>query len=287
MSVFSRRVAVPAIAVVAAAAIGLTDWPVGWAFWVEHPLDAALVGGLLVVLLTVAILDTYLRWRESRRWGSVGHVAAAEFSHVFDQAAQTMLSLLAFDLPRARQEIETALAEPRARAQMLLESLSNAPSGIELAELLLRQRDPDDPGDDGWQRERLNVLVRDTEWLQGAHETLVAVSALQLALISRWVSSFAIVNDDAHLVRVERALRLTEAARTLDSSLGMLFVREDRTTANLENAMRRWSSLVASYRREANYWYLRYQQGAEVPDIGPRRREAERDRELALPGDRP
>ena len=72
-----------------------------------------------------------------------------------------------------------------------------------------------------------------------------------------------------------------------DSSLGMLFVREDRTTANLENAMRRWSSLVASYRREANYWYLRYQQGAEVPDIGPRRREAERDRELALPGDRP
>lgn len=256
-----------------AVAISLTDWPLGWHFWLDHPLDAALVAGFLVVLVTAAALDTYLRSRESRRWRSVGRAAAAEFSHVFDQAVVGMLSLLGFDVPRPRQEIESALAEPRARAQALLDLPPGDPAG-----LLQRQRDPADRGDDGWQRERLEILIHDAEWLKGCHETLVAIGQLQLALISRWVSSFAILNDDGHLARVERALRLIEAERALDSSL--FVVGDDRTEAQTDDAIGQWSSLVADLRREANYWYLRYQEGAEIPDIGPRRREAERDREL-------
>lgn len=275
MSTALRRFVWPIVAVAGAVAISLTDWPLGWHFWIDHPLDAALVAGLLVVLVTVAALDTYLRSRESRRWRSVGRAAAAEFSHVFDQATIGMLSLLGFDVPRPRQEIESALAEPRARAQALLDSSPRKPEG-----LLQRQRDPADPGDDGWQRERLEILIRDAEWVKGCHETLVAIGRLQLALISRWVSSFAILNDDVHLLRVERALSLIEAERALDSSL--LLVGDDRTGAQVDDALRRWSSLVADVRGEANYWYLRYQEGAEFPDIGPRRREAERDRELDI-----
>jgi hypothetical protein len=164
------------------------------------------------------------------------------------------------------------LARPRARAQALLDSPPGDPEA-----LLQRQRDPADPGDDGRQRDRLEILIRDADWLGGCHETLVAISRLQLALISRWVSSFATLNDDGHLARVERALGLIEAERALDSSL--LLVGDD-TTGRLDDALRRWSSLVSDFGGEANYWYLLYQEGAEVPDLGPRRREAERDRRL-------
>jgi hypothetical protein len=197
MSTAFGRFGWPILAVAGAVAVGLTDWPLGWHFWLDHPLDAALVGGLLVVLVTVAALETYLRSRKSRRWRSVGRAAAAEFSHVFDQATVGMVALLGFDVPRPREEIESALAGPRARARALLDSRPADPEA-----LLRRQRDPADPGDDGWQRERLEILIRDADWLRGCHETRVAISRL-LALISRWVSSFAILNDDGHLARVE------------------------------------------------------------------------------------
>jgi hypothetical protein len=273
MAAAFRRFGWPILAVGCAVAVGLTDWPLGWQFWLDHPLDAALVAGVLVVLVTVAALDTYLRSRESRRWRSVGRTAAAEFSHIFDQATLGMLSLLGFDAPRPREEIESALTEPRARARALLDLRSGDPEA-----LLRAQRDPADPEDDGWQRERLEILIRDAEWLKGCHETLVAISRLQLALISRWVSSFAILNDDGHLARVERALSLIESERALDSSLRL--VGDDQTRPRLDDALGRWSSLVSDFRGEANYWYLLYQEDAEIPDLGPRRREAERDREL-------
>ncbi len=264
----------PIVAVAVAVGVSLTDWPLGWHFWLDHPLDAALVAGLLVVLVTVAALDSYLRWRESRRWRSVGRAAAAEFSHILDHAVLGMVSLLGFDLPRPRHEIELALAQPRARAQARFDS----PPGDPVEDLLQRQRDPADRGDDGWQRERLEILIHDAEWLKGCHETIVASSTLQLALISRWVSSFAILNDDAHVARVEHALHLIEAQRALDTSLSL--VGDDTTGTRLDDAIGRWTRLAADLRRESNYWYLRYQEGAETPDIGPRRREAERDREL-------
>ena len=36
----------PALALVLAVGVSLTDWPLGWSFWVDHPLDAAIVAGL-------------------------------------------------------------------------------------------------------------------------------------------------------------------------------------------------------------------------------------------------
>jgi hypothetical protein len=259
----------PAVAVVSAVAAFLTDWPLGWRFWVDHPLAAALVAGALIILLTVAVVDAYLRSRESRRWHSVGRVAAAEFSHIFDQATLGMVGLLGFDPTRPRPEIESALAGPRGIAQRLL----GEPVGLDPEELLLRQRDPTDPVDDRWQRDRLTVVMRDPAWIKGCHETLVAIARLQLEIISRWVSSFALLNDEEHLARVERALRLIEAERALDSRL--LLSSDQPELA--EGVPQQWSSLVADYRTEANYWYLLYQASAEVPDLGPRRAEAERD----------
>jgi hypothetical protein len=280
MAATVRRFGWPFVAVGVAFGISLTDWPLGWQFWLDHPLDAALVAGLLVVLVTAAVLDAYLRSRESRRWRSVGRAAAAEFSHIFDQATLGMVSLLGFDLPRPRHEIELVLAEPRARARTFFESAPGDPVEV----LLQRQRDPADPGDDGWQRERLEILIHDPEWRKGCHETLVASSTLQFALISRWVSSFAILNDNAHLARVEHALHLIEAERALDTSIAL--AGDETTRIYIDDAIERWSSLTVHLRRESNYWYLRYQEGAVVPDLGPRRREAERDRELDTNRDR-
>jgi hypothetical protein len=94
------RYAWPIAAVATAVAVSLTDWPLGWSFWVDHPLDAALVAGAVLVFVTATVLDAYLRSREARRWRSVGRAAAAEFSHVFDQATIAMLGLLGFEARR-------------------------------------------------------------------------------------------------------------------------------------------------------------------------------------------
>jgi hypothetical protein len=31
-----------------------TDWPLGWSFWVEHPLIAAVAGGAVLLIFTAA-----------------------------------------------------------------------------------------------------------------------------------------------------------------------------------------------------------------------------------------
>jgi cell division protein FtsW (lipid II flippase) len=106
-----KRLRWPLLAVLGSAALVLTDWPLGWSFWVDHPLVAAVVAGLLVVIVTVAVIDSYLRSREAKRWGSVGRIAAAEFSHVFDQAQLGLLGMLGFDVSRPRPAIETFLGQ--------------------------------------------------------------------------------------------------------------------------------------------------------------------------------
>jgi len=256
--------------------VSATDWPLHWSFWVDHPLDAATVAGLLLVLITASIVEAYLRSREARRWSSVGRAAAAEFSHIFDQAVLAMVGLLGFETPRPREEIAAPLEGARARAVALL----GASPGADPIGLLTRQRDPADPTDESWQQERLKVLMKDKDWVGRCHETLVAVGRLQLAVISRWVSAFAILNDDDHLVRMERALRLIEAERALDSSL--LLSLDGQVGGRSDGPLQRWPALAAEWAREANHWYLRYQAEAEIPDLGPRRKEAERDRDFAI-----
>jgi hypothetical protein len=129
--------------------------------------------------------------------------------------------------------------------------------------------------DDGWQRERLAVLIQDGEWIRSRHAVMVAFSRLQLETISRWVSTFAILNDDEQVARIERAMRLIEATRALDTKL--LASGEDTTEKPVGAVLDDWPALLASFRREANYWYTRYQADAEIRDEGQRKAEAERD----------
>ena len=253
------------LAVLGSTALVLTDWPVGWSVWVDHPLLAAVVAGLLVVIVTVAVVDSYLRSREARRWRSVGRIAAAEFSHVFDQAQLGLLGMLGFDVSRPRPAIETFLANSRDRAK----ELWHAPATYDVEEQLVRQRDPADRTDDTWLRERLAVMTHDDEWIRRAHETLVVMAQVQLEVISRWVSSFAMLNDETHLRRVEGALRLIENLRVIDRML---------LYGDPDGASELWTSLLADYRGEANRWFLIYQPDPGGPDMGPRRNEALRDR---------
>jgi hypothetical protein len=55
----------PLVVVVIVVATTATDWPLGMnGFWVEHPLVAAVVAGVLLILLTSFALDAYLRHRQ-------------------------------------------------------------------------------------------------------------------------------------------------------------------------------------------------------------------------------
>jgi hypothetical protein len=270
LKVALKRVRWPLMAVAVVVGVSLSDWPFGWAFWVDHPLVAAVVAGLLVLLVAGAAVDAYIRAREAKRWRSVGRAAAAELSHIFDQATLAMLALLGFDEGPAREEIEYALRPVRKKVSELL-----APPRADGIDLLWRQRDPADPGDDEWQRERLTVLVQNREWIRGCHAVMVACSRLQLETISRWVATFAILSDDDQVTRIDGAMRLIERTRALDTKL--LAEGREPAARQVSEALDDWAALLAGFRREANYWYRRYQADAETRDEGQRMEEAERD----------
>ena len=76
--------------------MALSDWPVEWPFWIDHPLIAALAAGLALLFLTGAVVDSYVRRREARRWVGVGRAAAIEFA-VYIAVRWVMPQLLGVD----------------------------------------------------------------------------------------------------------------------------------------------------------------------------------------------
>jgi cell division protein FtsW (lipid II flippase) len=71
------------VAILVAALVLVSDWPLGWAGWTEHPYLAAFAAGLVLLLLTGSVVDVILRRREARRWIDLGRGAAYALDQVF------------------------------------------------------------------------------------------------------------------------------------------------------------------------------------------------------------
>ena len=67
-AIAATRRHLPAIAVALSAVLVVSDWPLSWSLWFEHPFLAALVAGFVLLLLTGSVVDVILRRREARCW---------------------------------------------------------------------------------------------------------------------------------------------------------------------------------------------------------------------------
>ena len=114
------RAWLPGIAVVVALLLAATDYPLGWAVWVEHPFFAALVAGLVIVFLTATVIDAFLRRREAARWIDINRAAATAFWQVFSDSYRAAFALLGFDAGPFPLAVDHTVSAPRLRAAELL-----------------------------------------------------------------------------------------------------------------------------------------------------------------------
>jgi hypothetical protein len=122
------RRSLPFVAILVALLVLVSDWPLGWAGWIEHPYLSAFAAGLVLLLLTGSVVDVILRRREARRWIDLGRGAAYALDQVFFLSGIAMFQLVgAGGDAGLSPEIEFHLAPPRARAVELLGDSARTP----------------------------------------------------------------------------------------------------------------------------------------------------------------
>jgi hypothetical protein len=237
----------------------VSDWPLGWSVWVEHPFAAAFAAGLVLLLLTGAVIDVILQRREARRWVDLGRGAAYALDQVFWLSRIAMFQLVgAGRYVRLPPEVECHVAPARARALELLGEGSRAQE----ADVLLHY---DEERVAAVSVERLPPLVSDACWRDDALLALLALAREQEAVIARWVSAFGALGDAEGFRRVSRSIAILdrhevvvqqlEAIAAVEASGAYSDVSADDA---VQTVVTRWGELIQAYFHEAQYWEDRH-----------------------------
>lgn len=250
------RAGLPFIAVAVAVALALSDWPLGWRMWVEHPYIAAFVGGAALLFVAGAVVDAHFRRREAHRWHGLAFVAAGEFAAIQYDTGIAMAALIGIDDGyRLRSDIEFHLAVARERVVELVRSDGDgfvAPGGVVDEELLAS---------------RLAVLVADDTWRRSCSQTLRVARGHLVDAVSRWTGTFAILNDDEQFNRVGRAVAIMDLITALHMSLvaiGPSAGRVDVDAAGFATFVAQWQTLLKSVNTELDFWNARRRVHARV-----------------------
>ena len=251
----------PALAIVLASVLVLSDWPLDWSFWLDHPLVAALVAGLVLLLLTGSVVDVILRRREARRWVDFGRGAAYALDQVFYFSGIAMFQLL--DVGghmRLSPEIEFHVAPARARAAQLLPNRPD-PGGVDVMIEVNEERAS------ALRADRLPILLRDGQWRDHALLAILAFARVQETTIARWISAFGALGDYEGFRRVGRSIEILDRAEVVVQHLlvirdaGAQFDPAASDTAT-RTVMSYWEELVRAYYEEAYYWEDRHTSGS-------------------------
>ena len=251
----------PALAIVLASVLVLSDWPLDWSFWLDHPLVAALVAGLVLLLLTGSVVDVILRRREARRWVDFGRGAAYALDQVFYFSGIAMFQLLGVggDM-RLSPEIEFHVAPARARAAQLLQNRPD-PGGVDVMIEVNEERAS------ALRADRLPILLRDDQWRDHALLAILAFARAQETTIARWISAFGALGDHEGFRRVGRSIEILDRAEVVVQHLlvirdaGAQFDPAASDTA-MRTVMSYWEELVRAYYEEAYYWEDRHTSGS-------------------------
>lgn len=256
-----RRSAAP-ITVGVILAVLATDWPLQWHWWIEHPVIAAFVPGLLIVLLTLAVVDTYLRHREARRWQAIGHAAGGEFRILFSQFFVVMFELLGLDMGSRFSADVAFQCEPAAKraAELLLNPIPIDPYVIVF----------DPAGYRAVVEERLPVLVRDELWRDCSIRTLLILSRDQQAAIARWAGTFGIVGDEKGFNQVAGSVAVLDRVNALlehmvvvqDAEVEVRPFDAQHQDASIVACVDHWIELMNELERQRKYWIRRQSLGS-------------------------
>lgn len=254
------RRSLPFVAILVATLLLLSDWPLGWSAWTDHPFIAAFVAGLVLLLLTGAVIDVILQRREARRWIDLGRGAAYALDQVFYLSGIAMFQLVgAGGDARLSPEIEFHVAPARGRARELLGPGARTPEMDVLLVEYDEERAAAIAGD------RLAELLRDARWRDHAHLALLSLARAQEATIARWISAFGALGDAEGFRRVGRSIAILDRAEVVVQQLLALAEAEAsgaRSHPGADEAVRAvmtyWEELVRAYSREAQYWEDRH-----------------------------
>lgn len=256
----------PVVALAVAVGVAVTDWPLEWSFWLDHPLVAALAAGLVLLLLTGSVVDAYLRRREAKRWTSLGRVAASEFFIFFDLARMIVAHLLGFDFgARVAPEIEAHLTPARERAALLIPTTLSPDEAYALAHVRARYVEE--------QKQRLPLLARDTGWGDDASLTLMTMTLELGRAVARWAGIFAILGDEERFQHVAESIGVIDEMRAVIEHIQHLqnLLSEDATAhrtaidQSLSAVVVHWSSLTAALADEDRYWEQQLHAESKTP----------------------
>ncbi len=263
------RVGLPAIAVVVALSLALSDWPLGWRAWRDHPYVAAFAAGIAVLFVAGAVVDAHFRRREAHRWHGLGFVAAGEFAAIQYDTGVAMSALIGVDDGyRLRSDVEFHLAVARDRAIELLPPDSETFLG-ERREI-----------DDELLTSRLAVLVADEIWRRSCSQTLRVARGHLVEAVSRWTGTFAVLNDDEQFNRVARTVTITDLVTALHMSL--VAIRPSGEPADIDTMgfaafASQWRTLLNSLTAELDFWNARRRVHTRVEVATLGERPADRD----------
>ena len=251
------RAGLPAAALVVAFGLALSDWPLAWHFWVDHPYIAAFAAGMALLFVAGSIVDAHIRRREAHRWHGLGFAAAGEFAAILYDTGIAVAALTgADDGYRLRSDVEFHLAPARDRATELLAHHNEGSAAR---------------GDTGTLDPefgvRLSVLVADERWRRHCSQTLRVARSHLVEAVSRWTGTFAILNDDEQFNRVARTVTIMDLITALHMSL--VAIRPQGEDAHLDPTAfstfaTQWKALRDSVNAELDFWNARRRVGSRV-----------------------
>lgn len=242
----------PLLAVLVVVAFCASDWPFGWSFWFDHPAIAAFLAGLVLLLLTASVVDSYFRRREARRWQKIGRLAGAEFAGLFDNWILAMHRLVGVeDVSGVVPDIQAALRHGERRAQALAWPVTQGDVLVEPYRL-----------PDAIAEQALAKLWQDKTWLSSVKSTHYECLFRFAGVVSRWQTTFVFLDDEqlfAHLAggaaTLDRAVALLDTVDLLEESPG----------ATLADLVQAWLELYRAVWVEVSYWITQWQKGADQP----------------------
>jgi len=225
----------------------------------DHPLAAAVVAGGLLLLFTGAIVDRYLRRRESRRWNDVGLAAAMDLGALLNASFISLIELVGVD-PGGRvwSEIELDLRPARERAVELF------PTSHQDAVSIINDKDRIREV----VQQRLPGLLADEHWGDTSSALLWTLIRSQTSAMSRWLGIFATIGDDAGFDRVAQSTSILERSNELMVSMYLLQNAEGAdVTRHVDRAITCWTELLDAYETEARFWGERFVSPADFADL--------------------
>ncbi|HEY1777069.1 MAG TPA: hypothetical protein VGG41_12995 [Solirubrobacteraceae bacterium] len=244
------------LAILLAVALAISDWPLGWRFWGHHPFIAEFAGGLALLFVAGSVFDAYRRRREAHRWHGLGFAAAGELAAILYDTAIAVSALTGSDDGyRLRSDVEFHLGPARDRATRLM---GRAPID---ADAIYDEPDP------GGAAGMFSTLIGDAAWRRGASQTLRVSRSHLVEAVSRWATTFAVLNDDEDFNRVAHTVTIMDQITSLHMTL--VAVPQAGEAVNLDpvalsSFATQWTKLRDAVDTELAFWTARRRLGSRI-----------------------